>query len=134
MSGMNNERHRRGRTFCAALALIGPVSALTFGTLASGSHDDGVIFLGIVLPWSIVARFPGAWIGSRVGLLTRHTVGWFTGFAGAGASILLLNFASSPGSFVRDYGDGLGAAAWIYGMVAATFAVILTAAVDVFWT
>jgi len=109
-----------------ALTLVVVAACLTALAIVTDFHNDTVFFTLIILPWAIVARVPGASLGALIGSTARHAVGWLAAFLTAGATVLLVSYIVRPERFVQDYGDGLGAAAWMYSLPAATIA-------ELFW-
>src|SRR5262249_8767108 len=115
-----------------AFWIVGTI-AVAIGTSALwtwGPHDGEICFWGMVLPWSVTARFQGKWAGARLGAVAQHAIGWFAAFVSAGAVILILDFIERPEAIFRDYRDGLGASAWIFAIFAALIAETCTSMIE----
>jgi hypothetical protein len=62
---------------------------------------NAICFL-IMVSLAIIGRVPVAWLGSRIGIVTRHTVGFFTAFLSGGVTVQIGNFVTRPERFFRD--------------------------------
>lgn len=106
------------------VALATAVGLTIWITRYPGLCTERALFWGLVLPWSAVARFPGAAIGGCLGTVARHAVGWFSAVIAGAATIVIFNFVQDPdllGIFIR-LRTGLFPPALIFGILAATIA------------
>src|SRR5579859_2125810 len=67
----------RASAILTLVALVAAVLLTMWTCRTNGKTSERALFWGIVLPWAIFARFPGAAFGSLLGSVARHAVGWF---------------------------------------------------------
>jgi len=58
-------------------------------------------FVAITIVSAAVLRWPGAWVGARLGIVAHHALGWFTAAIGSGIAILILKFAEGSDNFLN---------------------------------
>lgn len=82
---------------------------------------------------SSIFRGPGAWYGSKLGIVARHAVGWLTAFLGAELAILFFNFVEAPDHVLRDIRGKLGALDILVGLLIATGAEAFMSVFEYLW-
>jgi hypothetical protein len=133
-----NDNYRKPAWRAAAMILVALAAAVTL-TLWMCRYSRGgserALFWGIVIPWSVAARIPGALIGDCLGLVARHAVGWFAAVLAGAASILILNFLQEPDPLVMlaRLRTNLMPAAVIFGMLSATIAETSLSMLEMLW-
>jgi len=75
------------------------------------------VFFAITIVSAAVLRWPGAWVGARLGIVAHHALGWFTAAIASGIAILFLNFADKSDHFLDDLRGGLAASAILGGLL-----------------
>jgi hypothetical protein len=76
-------------------------------------------FIAITIVSAVVLRWPGAWVGDRLGIVAHHALGWFTAAIGSGIATLILKFAEGSGNFLDSLRGG-SAYAILGGLLFAT--------------
>ena len=123
-----NDSNRKLKWRAAAVMLVAALAAAVMLTLWTCRDPEGAseraLFWGIVLPWSAVARIPGALIGDCLGLVARHAVGWFAAVMAGTAVVLILNFLQEPDLIIMlvRLRTGLLPPSVVFGMLSATIA------------
>jgi hypothetical protein len=98
---------------------------------SQGYHE--MVCFAITIVSASVLRWPGAWVGARLGMMAHHALGWFTAAIASAIAILLLNFADESDHFLDDLRGGLAASAILGGMFFATIVEIVTCILECLW-
>lgn len=122
----------------AALLVVELIAAVTLTLWTSrtyGRLNERALFWGIVLPWAFVARFPGGYIGSFLGIVARHAVGWFAAVITGAVTIIVLNYVAEPEliAFIVRLRTGLIPTAVVFGILAATIAESSLSLLEMVW-
>jgi hypothetical protein len=81
-------------------------AAVPYLTAVSIANLSRHFFFAITIVSAAVLRWPGAWVGGRLGIVAHHALGWFTAAIGSGIAILILNFAEGSDNFLNYLGGG----------------------------
>jgi hypothetical protein len=135
---MNDNDRKKSWASAGALQLVAVVAAvaLTMWTRRSyGLANERALFWGIILPWAVAARIPGALLGDFLGSVGRHALGWFTAIVAGTAAVLVLNFQREPDvlMILLQLRTGLLQSAVVFGILAATIAETGFCLLDSLW-
>jgi hypothetical protein len=135
---MNDNDRKTKWAGAGALQLVAVAAAvaLTLWTRRSyGLTSARALFWGIILPWAVAARLPGAIVGDFLGSVGRHALGWFTAIMAGTAAVLVLNFQREADvlMILLQLRAGLLQSAVIFGILAATIAEAGFSLLDSLW-
>jgi hypothetical protein len=134
---MNENSRKHPSLRASAVMMVVAVVAAVLSTMWTcryhGGTSERALFWGIVLPWSTVARIPGAVIGNCLGLVARHAVGWFAAVIAGAFTILIFNFLEEPHLMLMRLRTGLLPPALIFGILSATIAESSFSMLDMLW-
>jgi hypothetical protein len=135
---MNDNDRKKNWAGAGALQLVAVAAAvaLTMWTRQSyGLTSSRALFWGIILPWAVAARIPGALLGDFLGSVGRHALGWFTAIMAGTAAVLVLNFQRDTDvlMILLQMRTGLLQSAVIFGILAATIAEAGFCLLDSLW-
>ena len=104
------------------LTVVGAVGSTIWVCRDFSTATERMMFWGIVVPWAMVARIPGAFAGEVLGGTSRRAVGWFAGVLAGAAAVLILHSVQNPDTenMLMRLRAGLLPPAIIFGMLAAT--------------
>ena len=135
---MNDNDRKMSWAVAGALQLVAVVAAVALTMWTRRSHgliSERALFWGIILPWAVAARIPGAVVGDFLGAVGRHALGWFTAIMAGTAVVLYLNFqrdADLP-MILLQLRFGLLQSSVIWGILAATIAETGLCLLDSLW-
>jgi hypothetical protein len=112
------------RRMMIVVAVVGAVCwtgrQFQISRLYQSRTDHDTFFVAISIVSAAVLRWPGAWVGARLGIVAHHALGWFTAAIGSGIAILIMTFAENSHNFLNYLRGGLAAYAILGGLLFAT--------------
>ena len=136
MNDLNKRPSWRSQFALVVVALIAAVCSTYWISLDLPKATERMVFWGIVVPWSAVARVPGTVLGEFLGGTARRSLGWFAGVVAGSIAVLILNYVQSPDllMMLARLQSSLLPPSIIFGMLAATITESALSILEMFLT